>query len=278
MTGYRILFVAGVLVAFGGLAALATIVLAQEPGAVEPKENGDVTTTTASETRPANRLIHETSPYLLQHAHNPVDWYPWGDEALARARDENKPIFLSVGYSACHWCHVMEEESFENEEIAAIMNEHFVCIKVDREERPDIDDIYMMAVQAMTGSGGWPMSVFLTPDLEPFYGGTYFPPEDKFGRPGFKNVLLKITEVWDTERDKVLVNSAAITKHLRELTARSGSASEADLDPDLLARAAGQLGASLDRQSGGFRFLLEHMCLSNAKAKRQLDWRPSADL
>ena len=252
MSRCRKLFVAWVLLAFGALAALATIVLAQEPGAVEQKETRPVAISTAPETKPANRLIHETSPYLLQHAHNPVDWYPWGDEALARARDENRPIFLSVGYSACHWCHVMEEESFENEEIAAIMNAHFVCIKVDREERPDIDDIYMMAVQAMTGSGGWPMSVFLTPDLEPFYGGTYFPPEDKFGRPGFKNVLLKITEVWETERDKVLGNSAAITKHLRELTARSGSTGEVDLDPDLLAQAAGQLNASLDRQSGGF--------------------------
>ena len=124
-----------------------------------------------------NRLANETSPYLLQHANNPVDWYPWGDEAFERAREEDKPIFLSIGYSACHWCHVMEHESFENEAIAAIMNEHFINIKVDREERPDVDDIYMTAVQAMTGRGGWPMSVFLTPDLKPFYGGTYFPRE-----------------------------------------------------------------------------------------------------
>ena len=124
-----------------------------------------------------NRLAGETSPYLLQHAHNPVDWYPWGPEALARAKAEDRPIFLSIGYSACHWCHVMEHESFENPEIAALMNEHFVNIKVDREERPDLDQIYMAAVQAMTGHGGWPMSVFLTPDLKPFYGGTYFPPD-----------------------------------------------------------------------------------------------------
>ena len=133
---------------------------------------------------PANRLAGETSPYLLQHAHNPVDWYPWGPEALARAKAEDRPIFLSIGYSACHWCHVMERESFENPEIAALMNEHFVNIKVDREERPDLDQIYMAAVQAMTGHGGWPMSVFLTPDLKPFYGGTYFPPTDSRGMAG----------------------------------------------------------------------------------------------
>ena len=132
-----------------------------------------------------NRLSQETSPYLQQHAHNPVDWYPWGAEALERARLEDKPIFLSIGYSTCHWCHVMAHESFENEAIAAIMNEHFVNIKVDREERPDLDETYMNAVQLLTGRGGWPLSVFLTPDLKPFYGGTYFPPEDRGGMPGF---------------------------------------------------------------------------------------------
>ena len=131
-----------------------------------------------------NRLIDETSPYLLQHAHNPVDWYPWGEEALQRARSEDKPILLSIGYSACHWCHVMERESFENEQIAKLMNDNFINIKVDREERPDLDEIYMSAVQAMTGSGGWPMTMFLTPDLKPFHGGTYFPPTDRYGRPG----------------------------------------------------------------------------------------------
>ncbi|HEY7700232.1 MAG TPA: thioredoxin domain-containing protein, partial [Vicinamibacteria bacterium] len=136
-----------------------------------------------------NRLADETSPYLLQHSRNPVDWYPWGEEGLDKARREDKPILLSVGYSACHWCHVMERESFENEDIAALMNESFVSIKVDREERPDIDEIYMSAVQIMTGSGGWPLTVFLTPELEPFYGGTYFPPEDRWGRPGFSTVL-----------------------------------------------------------------------------------------
>src|SRR5579871_4632911 len=131
----------------------------------------------------ANRLAQETSPYLLQHAHNPVDWYPWGEEAFARARAEGKPVLLSVGYSACHWCHVMERESFENEQIAALMNENFVSIKVDREERPDVDQIYMGAVQALTGRGGWPMTVFLTPEGEPFYGGTYYPPEKHGHRP-----------------------------------------------------------------------------------------------
>ena len=137
----------------------------------------------------ANRLQHETSPYLLQHAQNPVDWYPWGPEALQRAKQEDKPIFLSIGYSACHWCHVMEHESFENAEIARQLNEHFVCIKVDREERPDLDQIYMTAVQMMTGRGGWPMSVFLTPDLQPFFGGTYWPPHARMGMPGFDQVL-----------------------------------------------------------------------------------------
>src|SRR3954454_6443551 len=134
--------------------------------------------------RPANRLAGETSPYLLQHARNPVDWYPWGLEAIERARAEDRPIFLSIGYSACHWCHVMEHESFEDEGIAALMNEHFVNIKVDREERPDLDQIYMTAVQALSGHGGWPMSVFLTPDLKPFFGGTYYPPTDKRGMAG----------------------------------------------------------------------------------------------
>src|SRR6201994_3668449 len=141
-----------------------------------------------------NALINETSPYLLQHAHNPVDWHPWGEEALAKARTENKPILLSIGYSACHWCHVMEHESFENEEIARLMNDNFINIKVDREERPDLDQIYMASVQLLTGQGGWPMSVFLTPDLKPFYGGTYFPPDDRYGRPGFKRLLLALVD------------------------------------------------------------------------------------
>ena len=155
----------------------------------------------------SNHLIHETSPYLLQHAHNPVDWYPWGEEAFEKARREDKPIFLSVGYSTCHWCHVMEHESFENEEIAAVLNKHFVAIKVDREERPDIDKVYMTYVQATTGGGGWPMSVWLTPDLKPFVGGTYYPPEDQRGRPGFKSILLKIAEAWARDRERIISSS-----------------------------------------------------------------------
>ena len=158
-------------------------------------------TTSTDPSRHTNRLIHETSPYLLQHAHNPVDWYPWGEEALARAQAENKPILLSIGYSACHWCHVMERESFERRAIARLMNEHFVCIKVDREERPDLDDIYMAATLAMNhGQGGWPMTVFLTPDQQPFFAGTYFPPPDDYGRPGFTTLLERIAELWRRDR------------------------------------------------------------------------------
>lgn len=154
-----------------------------------------------------NALIHEASPYLLQHAHNPVDWMPWGDAAFEKARAENKPVFLSVGYAACHWCHVMEHESFENEEIAEFLNGHFVSIKVDREERPDVDHHYMQAVQRMTGSGGWPMSVFLMPDRKPFYGGTYWAPEARYGRPGFMDVLQALAKAWETERDSLLAAS-----------------------------------------------------------------------
>jgi uncharacterized protein YyaL (SSP411 family) len=150
-----------------------------------------------------NRLAGETSPYLQQHAGNPVDWYPWGDEALERARAEDRPILLSIGYAACHWCHVMERESFEDPLTARVMNERFVSIKVDREERPDLDSIYMDAVVALTGSGGWPMTVFLTPSGEPFFGGTYFPPEPRHGLPAFKQVLLGVAEAWDERRDEV---------------------------------------------------------------------------
>ena len=153
-----------------------------------------------------NRLIDETSPSLLQHAHNPVEWYPWGPEALDRAKEEDKPILLSVGYSACHWCHVMERESFENREIASLMNQHFICIKVDREERPDIDSIYMSAVQAISGQGGWPMTVFLTPEGKPFYGGTYFPPEDRQGLPGFPRVLEAMADTYRNKRSDVILS------------------------------------------------------------------------
>src|SRR2546421_9453747 len=159
-----------------------------------------------------NRLASETSPYLLQHAGNPVDWYPWGDAAFARARAEDKPLLVPIGYAACHWCHVMERESFEDETVAVYMNEHFVCIKVDREERPDIDAIYMDAVQAMTGQGGWPMTMFLTPDTVPFHGGTYFPPTDRAGMPGFLRVLQGVAAIWEDRRGGARVQSRAVVE------------------------------------------------------------------
>jgi len=165
----------------------------------------------------SNRLAREPSPYLRQHATNPVDWYPWGDEALARARAENKPILLSVGYSACHWCHVMAHESFENPDVARLMNEWFINIKVDREERPDLDQIYQGVVQLMGQGGGWPLTVFLTPDLRPFYGGTYFPPQDKFGRPGFPRLLEALHHAWDNEPDKVQQQAESFHKGLGQL-------------------------------------------------------------
>src|SRR5579859_5921551 len=158
-----------------------------------------------------NRLAQETSPYLLQHANNPVNWFPWGEEAQGKARREDKPIFLSIGYSACHWCHVMEHESFENEAIAKTLNDGFIPIKVDREERPDLDQIYMQAVQMMTGRGGWPMSMFLTPDLEPFYGGTYWPPTSRMGMPGFDQVLAAVAEAWRDRRPQVLEQATELT-------------------------------------------------------------------
>ena len=197
-----------------------------------------------------NRLADQTSPYLLQHAHNPVDWYPWGSEALERARAEDRPIFLSIGYSACHWCHVMERESFENPEIAALMNEHFISIKVDREERPDLDDIYMAAVQAMTGSGGWPMSVFLTPDGRPFFGGTYFPPDDRHGMAGFPRVLASVADAYRTRRTEVDQQAATLTGHLQaQLAVPSG-----DRDPERrqLEAAVSRIAASFDATHGGF--------------------------
>src|SRR6187431_780591 len=164
-----------------------------------------------------NHLATESSPYLLQHQNNPVDWYPWGPEAIERAKREQRPIFLSIGYSACHWCHVMEHESFEDETIAAALNERFVNIKVDREERPDLDQIYMAAVQLMTQRGGWPMSVWLTPDLKPFYGGTYFPPTSQWGRPGFVDILQEIARVWRAERAKVVQSAEAMTTQLKQV-------------------------------------------------------------
>jgi len=198
----------------------------------------------------ANRLASEQSPYLLQHKDNPVDWYPWGPEAFAIARRENKPIFLSVGYSTCHWCHVMEHESFENEAVAEILNRDFVPIKVDREERPDVDRVYMTFVQVTTGSGGWPMSVWLTPDLQPFYGGTYFPPTSKWGRPGFIDVLEEIARVWREERGKVEQSAAAITGRLRELRAQAARGPVPP--PEVLDRAVEEFAAAFDSRRGGF--------------------------
>ena len=196
-----------------------------------------------------NKLVNETSPYLLQHAHNPVDWYPWGEEALKRARDEDKPILLSIGYSACHWCHVMERESFENPEIAALMNEHFISIKVDREERPDLDSLYMTAVQAMTGSGGWPMTVFLTPEGKPFHGGTYFPPEDSRGMPGFPRVLLSVAEAYGTRREEINNATQQMVAHL-EQTVQPSRATDM-LTQDILDQAFQTLAQNYDYQYGG---------------------------
>jgi len=198
----------------------------------------------------ANRLAHETSPYLLQHKDNPVDWYAWGEEALARAREEDKPILLSIGYSACHWCHVMERESFEDPDTAALMNARFVCIKLDREERPDVDAIYMEACQAMTGAGGWPLNVFLTPDQVPFHAGTYFPRESRMGMPGWHSVLEAVADAWDQRRDEIRAGGARIAERL------SGgaliAASTEPMDPRSLDEALAGFRSQYDRAHGGF--------------------------
>src|SRR5579862_301900 len=197
-----------------------------------------------------NRLALEKSPYLLQHAHNPVDWYPWGEEAFAKAKREDKPIFLSVGYATCHWCHVMERESFESEEIARVLNDHFVSIKVDREERPDVDRMYMLFVQASTGSGGWPMSVWLTPERKPFFGGTYFPPDNRYGRPGFRAVLERLAEAWRKDRARVEESGNKVIEQLREYA--SLSPGKATPGRDVLDRAFQAFRRVFDRQLGGF--------------------------
>ncbi len=194
---------------------------------------------TSIDVMPTNRLAQETSPYLLQHAHNPVDWYPWGPEALGRARTENKPIFLSIGYAACHWCHVMERESFENEDTARRMNADFIAIKVDREERPDLDSIYMDAVQQMTGQGGWPMSVFLTPEGKPFYGGTYFPDRARHGLPAFNDVLEGVADAWRDRRDEI---------------ERAGSTLAAAIDSHV---SAAPVGADVGTDAGGQGWMLD---------------------
>jgi uncharacterized protein len=197
----------------------------------------------------ANRLAHETSPYLLEHAENPVDWYPWGPEALARARAENRPILLSIGYSACHWCHVMARESFEDPAIAALMNRSFVCVKVDREERPDLDQVYMRAVQGMTGSGGWPMTVFLLPDGTPFFGGTYFPPIERFGMPSFRRVLTAVAEAFTLQKAEVLQSAAQIREFLARPTPVAAPQSPT---PVLLDEASARLARDYDPTHGGF--------------------------
>ncbi len=230
-----------------------------------------------------NRLAHETSPYLLQHADNPVDWYSWGEEALRKAKEENKPIFLSIGYAACHWCHVMEHESFEDPATAALMNEHFVNVKVDREERPDLDAIYMQAVVALTGHGGWPMSVWLTPDGVPFYGGTYFPDAPRHGMPSFKQVLTSLNEAWVNQRDEVQRATGSVLDHLKQESSLPGE-SEGELSRDVLDVAVQNVGAAFDWSNGGWgkapkfpqpmtiEFLLRyHVRMGDEYSRRMID-------
>src|SRR5262245_47116755 len=202
----------------------------------------------------ANRLARERSPYLLQHAENPVDWFPWGDAAFEKAAAESKPIFLSIGYSTCHWCHVMEHESFEDPAIASVLNKDFVSIKVDREERPDVDRVYMTFVQATTGAGGWPMSVWLTPDLKPFFGGTYFPPESRWGRPGFIDVLRELARAWQNERPKVLHSAETILDRLQEMTGAGQAAPDRSpvAGPQAIDSGIAAFTQSFDRRHGGF--------------------------
>src|SRR3989338_8003674 len=198
-----------------------------------------------------NRLINEKSPYLLQHAHNPVNWYSWGKESCEKAKTEDKPIFLSIGYSTCHWCHVMEEESFSNPEIAGMMNKYFVSVKVDREERPDIDNIYMSAVMAMTGSGGWPLTVFIASDKKPFYGGTYFPPDDRWGRPGLKTTLNSIADAWKNRRDEVLRSGDSLAQAIQQQVVTS-TKKIFPLDKETLKKSYAQFLQRFDSRYGGF--------------------------
>src|SRR6266478_3904857 len=234
-----------------GFLALTWLVTANhgdaDPTLAGPRRSASAATEKREHT---NRLAHEKSPYLLQHAHNPVDWYPWGEDAFAKARHENKPIFLSVGYSTWHWCHVMAHESFESEEVAAIMNHEFVNIKVDREERPDVDRVYMTFVQATTGSGGWPMSVWLTPDLKPFVGGTYFPPEERYGQPAFKKVLERVATAWKEDHDKIVEQGSKIVEALRE--SQSAGPGEGKIDGSVADAAYRQIDRSYDPKEGGF--------------------------
>ncbi len=223
------------------LPAVVILIAASPVGGEEPQQT--------------NRLAKESSPYLLQHAHNPVDWYPWGDEALQKAKRENKMIFLSVGYAACHWCHVMERESFVDPEIAKLMNAKFVCIKVDREERPDVDQIYMTAVQMISGNGGWPMSVFLLPDTRPFWGGTYFPARtgDRGNATGFLSVLKQIDDAWTTRREAVEKQAAQLTELIRQNQNVEPDAT-IELNAGLVTRVAAALGDQYDPVDGGFGY------------------------
>ncbi len=228
----------------------------KEPEVAAVSGGPDVPASSPAYPRPGpgvNLLAREASPYLQLHAHNPVDWYPWGEEAFARARAQDKPVFLSVGYSTCYWCHVMERKVFSEPEIAAFMNAHFISIKVDREERPDVDDIYMKATHLYTDSGGWPNSVFLTPDGKPFYAGTYFPPEDGYGRPGFPRVLRALHDAWTNERDKVLGAAQQATQRIRQMADFGGSSRSAAPPADHVMRTAlDQLRSSFDAEHGGF--------------------------
>ena len=229
------------------LVALTALLLLFAAHAEEPKVSHD-----EKSPKFTNALSKETSPYLLQHAHNPVNWHPWGEAAFALARAQDKPIFLSVGYSSCHWCHVMEHESFENEGVAEILNKYFIAIKVDREERPDVDEIYMAAVQVVSGRGGWPMSIFMTPDGKPFFGGTYYPPEDMRGRMGFKTLMQKVHDVWTKQRDDVLKDSERLTEALRAQLANRKLAAQASLDDDFLQSSLHDLHETFDSVRGGF--------------------------
>ena len=228
---------------------MGTLHIQNRPRQGRPQRIQKMSDASHSEHRP-NRLASETSPYLLQHAHNPVDWFPWGPEAFEKARTEQKPIFLSVGYSACHWCHVMERESFENSQTAALMNAHFINVKVDREERPDVDQVYMAAVQALNGQGGWPMSVFLTPELRPFFGGTYFPPADRMGMSGFPRVLNAVADAWKNRRDQIVAGADQLTQQLSQLG--ETPADDGPISLELLDNAFRKLTQIFDPHDGGF--------------------------
>jgi len=227
--------------------SLALPLLAAE----KSKPNSPVSTNSPAQPKHTNRLAQEKSPYLRQHMHNPVDWYPWGEAAFKKARDEGKPILLSIGYSTCHWCHVMERESFEDEKVGAFLKQHFVAIKLDREERPDVDKIYMTAVQAMGQGGGWPLNVFLTPELKPFYGGTYFPPEPKFGRPSFLQLLGRISELWVEKRKEITESAGQIAEQLKGLGEHEAN-KDAVLAPAVLTNALKRMTAEYDPRNGGF--------------------------